>query len=105
MNLNVNSIGFGAKVPASRINIVKNDPYLEELMSQKGSEIKKLADQLGRNVTLSRVSGVFNGAKGPQSVDAVYINSGVQTSRFDLTKAKNGDELIKAIGSNLRLNA
>ena len=37
--------------------------------------------------------------------DAVYIDSGVKTSRFDLANAKNGDELINAIGENLRLNA
>lgn len=105
MNMNVNPVGFGAKLPVSRINIVNNEPYLEELMSQKGSAIRKLADQLGKNVTLRRVYGVFNGFKGPQPVDAVYINSGVKTSRFDLANAKNGDELINAIGENLRLNA
>ncbi len=106
MNMNVSGVGFGAKMPVSRVRILKSkepgaENYIAELMEQKGSEVYTLADRLKKNVVLNRVVGMF----GKENVDALYVNSGANTSRIDLKAVKNGDEVIEGIKNNLILNA
>lgn len=109
MNMNVNSVGFGAKFPTSRINILKsNKPgaenYLKELIEDKGANVTKMAHDLNKDVTLYRFVGDVPSQQGMRNVDAVLINSGYKTTRVDLKTAKNGDEVIEAIGKNLRMD-
>ena len=101
MNMNVNPVGFGAKIPVSRIKMAKTvgntelqvDNYVKEMLEQRGAEIEKLANFVGRDVVLA------------QRGKLLLVNSGAKTSAIDMSKMKHGDELIEGIKNNIILNA
>ena len=91
MNMNVNPVGFGAKLPVSRIKLARDvnnkelpvDNYVREM----------LANYVGRDVVLA------------QKGNLLLANSGAKTSVIDMSKMKNGQELINGITNNLKINA
>jgi len=99
--MNVNPVGFGAKLPVSRIKMARNsnnvellvDNYVREMLSEHGAVIEKYASSLGKDVVLA------------QRGNLLLANSGVRTSAIDMSKMKNGQELIDGIINNLRINA
>ena len=99
MNMNVNPVGFGAKLPVSRIKLARDisnkelpvDNYVREMLANYGSEIEKLADFVGRDVA--------------QRGNLLLANSGAKTSVIDMSKMKNGQELVDGIKNNLKINA
>ena len=101
MNMNVNPVGFGAKLPVSRIKLARDisnkelpvDNYEREMLANYGSEIEKLADFVGRDVVLA------------QRGNLLLANSGAKTSVIDMSKMKNGQELVDGIKNNLKINA
>lgn len=101
MNMNVNPVGFGKKLPVSRIKMARNinnvelpvDNYVKEMLLEHGDKIEKLANYLDRDVVLA------------QRGNLLLANSGVRTSAVDMSKMKNGQELIDGIINNLKINA
>ena len=110
MNMNVNPVGFGAKLPDPNASHgtkesgyfaprdINNkelpvDNYVREMLANYGSEIEKLADFVGRDVVLA------------QRGNLLLANSGAKTSVIDMSKMKNGQELVDGIKNNLKINA
>ena len=101
MNMNVNPVGFGAKLPVSRIKLARDinnkelpvDDYVREMLAEHAAEIDKVADYLGRDVVLA------------QRGNLLLANSGAKTSVIDMSKMKNGQELVDGIKNNLKNNA
>lgn len=101
MNMNVNPVGFGNKVPVSRIKMARTvgntelpvDNYVKEMLKKRGPEIEKLANVWGRDVVLA------------QRGKLLLVNSGAKTSAIDMSKMSHGDELIEGIKTNIILNA
>lgn len=98
--MNINGIGFGAKMPISRIKMAKSvnntelpvNNYVREMLEQHGAEIEKAASYFDRDVILA------------QRGNLLLANSGVKTSVIDMSKMKNGMELIEGIKNNLMVN-
>lgn len=63
------------------------------MLANYGSEIEKLADFVGRDVVLA------------QRGNLLLANSGAKTSVIDMSKMKNGQELVDGIKNNLKINA
>ena len=101
MNMNVNPVGFGAKLPVSRIKLARDvnnkelpvDNYVREMLANHSAEIEKVADYVGRDVVLA------------QKGNLLLANSGAKTSVIDMSKMKNGQELINGITNHLKINA
>lgn len=101
MNMNVNPVGVGAKLPVSRIKLARDvnnkelpvDNYVREMLANHSAEIEKVADYVGRDVVLA------------QKGNLLLANSGAKTSVIDMSKMKNGQELINGITNNLKINA
>ena len=101
MNINVNSIGFGSKIPVSRIKFARDinnkefpiDNYVKEMLSEYGQEIETVAKQVGKDVVLA------------QKGNLLIANSGVKTSVVDMNKMKSGRDLVNGITHNLKINA
>ena len=101
MNMNVSSVGFGAKFPVSRIKFAKDinnkelpvDNYVKEMLAEHGNEIEKVADFVGRDVVLA------------QRGKLLLANSGPKTTVIDMREMHNGRDLINGITDNLRINA
>lgn len=73
MNMNVNSIGFGAKVPNSRIKVVGEiDGYVDEMLNRGAREINNIANAHGKDVMIA------------QRGDSLMVNSGAVTSMFNM---------------------
>lgn len=101
MNMNINATAFSAKMPVSRIKMARNinnvelpvNNYVREMLDQHGSEIEKVANFVGKDVVLA------------QRGNLLLANSGARTSFIDMSKMKNGQELIDMIKNNLTINA
>lgn len=101
MNMNVNSVGFGAKLPVSRIKIARDlnnaelpiNNYVREMLEQHGAEIEKVADYVGKDVVLA------------QRGNLLLANSGPRTTVIDMSKMNSGRDLINGITHNLKINA
>ena len=65
----------------------------KEMNLHKTIEIEKVADYVGRDVVLA------------QKGNLLLANSGAKTSVIDMSKMKNGQELINGITNNLKINA
>lgn len=101
MNMNVNPVGFGAKLPVSRIRLARDvnnkelpvDNYVKEMLANHGAEIERIANYFDRDVVLA------------QKGNLLLANSGAKTSAIDMSKIKNGQELIDGITNNVKINA
>ncbi len=101
MNMNVNPVGFGAKIPVSRIKLARDlnnselpvDNYVREMLKEHGAKIEKVANYVGRDVVLA------------QKGKLLLANSGPRTSVIDMRKLRNGKELIDGIINNIKINA
>ncbi len=99
--MNINAVSFGAKMPVSRIKMARSinntelpvNNYVKEMLEQHGGEIEKVANFVGRDVVLA------------QRGNLLLANSGARTSVIDMSKMKNGKELIDGIINNLKINA
>lgn len=115
MNIgSINNTNFGAKIPASRINIKTKTPAMQESAEEYFSELMKLRKDSAKRLTTcldffnKTVNLYFRGQEivNGRKVNAVYINTGgPNTSRFDLEQAKSGKDLIDSIMNNINLNA
>ena len=64
MNMNVNPVGFGAKLPVSRIKLARDvnnkelpvDNYVREMLANHSAEIEKVADYVGRDRKSTRLN-------------------------------------------------
>jgi len=63
------------------------------MLANHSAEIEKVADYVGRDVVLA------------QKGNLLLANSGAKTSVIDMSKMKNGQELINGITNNLKINA
>lgn len=94
MNMNVNGIGFGAKIPTSRIKIVGEvDGYVDEIISRNAREIHNIADAHGKDVLIA------------QRGDSLMVNSGAVTSMFNMKEMDNDRDFFKNIIDNIRANS
>lgn len=101
MNMNVNPVGFGAKLPLSRIKLARNvnnqelpvDDYVKTMLSEHGDKVEKVANYLGRDVVLA------------QKGNLLLANSGAKTTAIDMSKMEKGEDLIDGIIHNLKINA
>ena len=100
MNMSVSPVGFGAKLPVSRIKYATNihnrelpvDNYVKEMLANYGSEIEKLANYLGKDVVIA------------QKGNLLLANSGPRTTVIDMRKMEHGRDLINGITHNLKIN-
>lgn len=119
MNMNVNPVGFGAKMPVSRIKIVENlkrnenefaGNYLTELLQMKDKTtnipfkdmISKIAELYKTTVTLFQTNPNFEKEFGD---NFLLMNAGPITSKINLSQLKEkGEEVIDAIINNIKAN-
>lgn len=94
MNMDVNGIGFGAKVPVSRIKIVGTvDDYVHEMLREGAGQIHNIANAHGKDVFIA------------QRGDSLMVNSGTITSMFNMKKMERGRDFFNNIINNIRANS
>lgn len=101
MNMNVNPVGFGAKLPVSRIKLARNvnnqelpvNDYVKAMLDEYGNEIEKVANYVGRDVVIA------------QKGNLLIANSGAKTTVIDMSKMERGKDLINGITNNLKINS
>ena len=96
--MNVNPVGFGAKLPVSRIKYIETakapvDDYVKMMVNDNRQILEQMANVVDKDVLLS------------QRNKLLLVNSGARTSVIDMNKMKHGDELIDGIKNNINLNA
>ena len=94
--MNINAISnntFKAEPYVSNIRYAGPvDDYVRETMDRNWGRIDEFAKQHDVKLNIA------------QRKDELLVNSGAVTTRFDMTKLKSGDEFIKNVLDNVRLN-
>ncbi|MCM1004407.1 MAG: hypothetical protein NC408_08710 [Candidatus Gastranaerophilales bacterium] len=90
----MNSIGFGAKMPVSRIKVMGEvDGYVDEMLNKGAREINNIANAHGKDVVIA------------QRGDSLMVNAGSVTSMFNMKEMESGKDFFTNIINNIRANS